>query len=82
MPLPSATKPTRRSAFLIFVGDRFPEVRSQPGLMRKSKDGKDVVDLPKVTTSLGQEWKSMSETAKAVSSTLERPRFSFIEQAY
>ena len=66
VPLPSATKPKKRSAFILFVVSRTRDVRSDASLMTKNKEGQDRLDVTKMAKALGAEWKSMSDAEKKV----------------
>ena len=70
VPLPSASKPTRRSPFLHFVMERTPALRTDPSMLSRGKDGQDKFDVTKMAKALGAEWRQMSDSEKSVRSWL------------
>jgi HMG (high mobility group) box/HMG-box domain len=65
LPLPSASKPKRRSAFIIFMTKRIAEIRSDPSFATSGKDGEQKFDIIKAVKSISEEWRSLGEGEKA-----------------
>jgi hypothetical protein len=66
VPLPSASKPTMRTPFLIYMSERLGDLRSHPEFMRPSpKTGRQIIDITKASKAIGAEWNNFSEADKA-----------------
>lgn len=60
------SKPTRRSSFLLYFGDRLKELKERTEFRKISPaSGKSIVDITAVTQAVGAEWKSLSDAARA-----------------
>ncbi|KDN39094.1 HMG-box [Tilletiaria anomala UBC 951] len=64
IPLPFANKPTKKSAFLYYMGKRLPELKDQFLAPSVKDPSKKVVDIGKLATQVGSEWRSLSESDK------------------
>lgn len=65
LPLPSASKPKRRSSYLIYISKRVPELRNDPSLQGTGKDGQQKFEAVKAIKRIAEEWNSMSESERA-----------------
>lgn len=65
LPLPSASKPKRKSAYIIFITERVPNLRSDPSFLTTGKDGEQKFEAAKAIKRLSEEWKSLSEGERA-----------------
>ncbi|PWY97133.1 hypothetical protein BCV70DRAFT_167562 [Testicularia cyperi] len=66
LPLPSASKPTLRTSFLIYLTDRLGELKNDNDYQKISpKTGEKVVDLVKASKQIGQEWRTLSQSQRA-----------------
>lgn len=59
------SKPTRRSSFLIYFTERLPQLKNQSEFRKTSPaSGKSVVDVTAVTSAVGREWKTLSDSER------------------
>ncbi|PWN35994.1 uncharacterized protein FA14DRAFT_160916 [Meira miltonrushii] len=65
VPLPSASKPKRLSAFILFVSKRLPELRSDPSLSTTGKDGEQKFEAAKAMKRIAEEYRAFTEEQKA-----------------
>ncbi|KAN0061456.1 hypothetical protein ACQY0O_006303 [Thecaphora frezii] len=65
LPLPSATKPTLRSSFLVYMSARVPDFKGKPEYSRASAKGEgQVLDIVKASKKIGEDWKALSASEK------------------
>ncbi|EPQ31614.1 uncharacterized protein PFL1_00947 [Pseudozyma flocculosa PF-1] len=65
LPLPSATKPTLRSTFIIYMAERLPTFMNKPEFSKPSaRSDKPVLDIIKASKQIGEEWKSLPASDK------------------
>ncbi len=66
LPLPSASKPTLRSSFLIYMSERVSQLKGEPLYQKTSpKTGAQVVDIVKMAKAVGAEWAQLPPQLKA-----------------
>lgn len=66
LPLPSASKPTLRSSFLIYMSERVSQLKGEPQYQKTSpKTGAQVVDIVKMAKAVGAEWAQLPPNQKA-----------------
>lgn len=66
LPLPSASKPTLRSSFLIYMSERVSQLKGEPQYQKTSpKTGAQVVDIVKMAKAVGAEWAQLPPNLKS-----------------
>lgn len=66
LPLPSASKPTLRSSFLIYMSERVSQLKGEPQYQKTSpKTGAQVVDIVKMAKAVGAEWAQLPAHLKS-----------------
>ncbi|EST04614.1 High mobility group box domain protein [Kalmanozyma brasiliensis GHG001] len=66
LPLPSASKPTLRSSFLIYMSERVSQLKGDAQYQKTSpKTGAQVVDIVKMAKAVGAEWAQLPPHLKA-----------------
>ncbi len=66
LPLPSASKPTLRSSFLIYMSERVSQLKGEAQYQKTSpKTGAQVVDIVKMAKAVGAEWAQLPPNQKA-----------------
>ncbi|KAJ9474223.1 putative Non-histone chromosomal protein 6B (putative) [Pseudozyma hubeiensis] len=66
LPLPSASKPTLRSSFLIYMSERVAQLKGEPQYQKTSpKTGAQVVDIVKMAKAVGAEWAQLPPHLKS-----------------
>lgn len=65
MPLPYDRKPTKRPRFLIYFMERLEQVREKPEFQMTNRDGKSVFDIRSAATTIGAEWKQLSDSERS-----------------
>ncbi|WFD00130.1 hypothetical protein MYAM1_002876 [Malassezia yamatoensis] len=66
VPLPMATKPKRKTSFLLYFAERFTQLKHLDEYLKTSPStGKQIPDLTAMSTSVAKEWKELPDAQRA-----------------
>jgi hypothetical protein len=76
VPLPFASKPTKRSSFIIYMQDRFVTLKDDSRFQKPSKadPSKQSADVAAIARHVGEEWRSLDAASKQVSRDTRQKR--------